>query len=73
MTATTIETLGDLLDHGYRYYATCPTCGTREVDLERLIAKYGRDTSYIRPVSPVRVKCSKCGKVTADCMISARR
>jgi hypothetical protein len=63
--AITISTLGDLQDRGYKYHATCPKCNkTRKVDLDTLVARYGRATSYIRPQSPIRVKCKDCGTLT---------
>lgn len=58
----TIQTIGDLLDGGIGLNGWCPSCQTgRPVDVEGLAARYGRDATYIKPDSPIRLRCKDCG------------
>lgn len=58
----TISTIGDLLDHGYGLDGWCPECQTgRPLDLEALVIRYGRNASYLKPGSPIRLRCRDCG------------
>lgn len=52
-----VETVGDMLDHGYTLQAWCNVCRTgRAVDLHRVVMRIGGD------VLPrhVRLKCAGC-------------
>jgi hypothetical protein len=65
--AITISTVGDLLDRAYQFWASCPSgCPPRQVDLQAVAEKYGRDESYIRGESRIRFRCSRCGAVSAE-------
>ncbi len=55
-----IQTLGDLLDHGFALNAFCDTCvrGFR-VDLDDLAARLGRDYAHVGASLPIT--CESCG------------
>jgi hypothetical protein len=60
MPGSTIETLGDLIDNHHRVSAWCPHfAGFRPLDMNKLIARLGRDWRYIGRRWPV-VR-SECG------------
>ena len=55
-----IQSLGDLLDHGYAMDAYCGTCARGFlVDLHALAEALGRDHSHLS--SPLPIKCDSCG------------
>lgn len=57
-----LATIGDLIDQGYGLTGWCPTCQTgRPVDLEALATRYGRDVTFIKPQSPIQLRCRDCG------------
>ncbi len=74
---TTISTLADLIDGGYTMHFTCRNrdClrGTFQVDLQVLADRYGRDASYIRGETKIRIKCALCGRSCRDGIIIPRR
>lgn len=73
MPAIDISTIGDLIGQRMTMSAWCPSCKTaRPVDLERLAEKYGREASYIRPGSPVRIRCAACGARDLPVTIATR-
>jgi hypothetical protein len=53
----TIDTIGVLIDADYGALLSCPTCGTRDIDLHRLAEKVGRDWSFIGRRWPIRCRC----------------
>jgi hypothetical protein len=70
----TINTLGKLVDHGMGAFMLCPTCqkagrpDVRDVDLERLAGRVGRDWYFINQtaagrsgVPPVANERWRCG------------
>lgn len=59
-----VSTIGDLIDCGYGLNGWCAACGTgRPVDVEALAARYGRGASYIKPRSPIRLRCRDCNSL----------
>lgn len=72
MPAITVSTIGDLIDRHYSLTAWCQKCGNREVDLEKLAAKYGRDASYIVGETPIKIVCAECRAGPLRYVISAR-
>jgi hypothetical protein len=61
----TVETLGNLLDHGMGLYAHCARPGAghgARLDLDMLIERYGEDYVYIndRRIAAACI-CQKCG------------
>ncbi|XWN33319.1 MAG: hypothetical protein ROR55_09705 [Devosia sp.] len=66
---TVIETIGDLIDHGYSLHGHC-LAGARssEVGLEALAAKLGRDRSYI---GDLPLRCQACGNRDVSMKIDA--
>lgn len=53
-----VETIGDMLDFGYRLNAWCESCTTsRPVDLRRAAMKVG---AGVRP-RDLKLKCTGCG------------
>jgi hypothetical protein len=63
--ASSIYTLGGMIDHGYTLHVYCETwgCGEgRKVDLERLAARYGREHGAMhQDLVGLPWKCQKCG------------
>lgn len=72
MPGTEISTIGDLIDHGYTLTAWCPKDGLRPVDLDALARRYGREASYIKGRTPIRIKCAVCGARNLDYRIGTR-
>lgn len=70
--AITISTIGDLIEHGYTLTAWCKTDGARPIDLNKLAERFGRDTTYIRPQSPIRIRCAVCGERMTEWTIAPR-
>jgi hypothetical protein len=62
----TIDTLGDLIDHGFRLSIHCENQFCRHytsLDLHALAERFGRDFVTIGKPNPLtaRMRCSKCG------------
>ena len=56
-----LANIGDLLDHGVGLNGHCNECHrSRPVDVEALATRYGRAISYIKPSSPIRLRCIRC-------------
>jgi hypothetical protein len=56
------STIGDLIDGGWNLWRVCPKgCPEGKIDLAILAERYGRDATYVRPASPIRIKCARCG------------
>jgi len=68
----TVSTIGDLIDCAYTMWAVCEACGCRRVDLAVLAARYGREASYIRGETPIRIRCAQCGARCERLIIGAR-
>lgn len=69
---TTISTIGDLIDHSFQMWKHCPNRECRrnfQIDLQKLAEKYGRDASYIKADTPIRIKCVVCGASCPDGVI----
>ncbi|XWN29994.1 MAG: hypothetical protein ROR55_21230 [Devosia sp.] len=65
--ALVIETIGDLIDHGYSLHGHCLACKrSAEVDLEAMATKLGRDRSYI---GNLPLRCQVCGNRDVKCTI----
>ena len=59
-TPIVIETLGDLLDHGYGLSAACRACGRHgRVDVAGAAERLGRSRSYVGGRLPLG--CGACG------------
>jgi hypothetical protein len=60
--AICIETLADLVAHGYGINALCEKCRHRaDLDMQALIAKLGADFVYLCPALEGRLVCRECG------------
>ena len=65
----TIDTLGKLIEHGMGAFLWCPACQTaRDIDLERLAERIGRDWCFINRRWPVR--CATCGERNVEVRIT---
>lgn len=66
MPGLTLDTLGDLLEHGHSLHASCGENGcprqsaNRKLDLAELVAKHGADMKVADFLAKLR--CSACGK-----------
>ena len=61
---TTIATLGDIIDHGYRLYGFCPICNKdRVLDVPAIAERLGRGWrgSDHGGVMPLRCECKQRG------------
>ena len=71
----TVETLGDLRDHGMGLYAACaaPNVGHgAKLDLDVLIEKFGEDYVYINDKRiGAACRCKQCGHLGADIRVTA--
>ena len=71
----TIETLGNLIDHGMGASLSCPTClkagrpDVRDIDLKQLAERVGRDWCFINRRWPIR--CATCGEREVEVRITA--
>lgn len=55
-----IQSLGDLLDHGYAMDAYCGTCARGfRVNLQSLAESLGRDHPHL--TRPLPIRCNSCG------------
>jgi hypothetical protein len=62
-----ISTIGDLIENGYGLNAHCEACNRHaQVNLFRLADKYGREATFVKSESPIRLKCSRCGASPCD-------
>jgi hypothetical protein len=60
--AIRIETLGDLVAHGYGMNAMCEKCRHRaDLDMAALIARFGEGFIYVGRTLDGRLVCSQCG------------
>jgi hypothetical protein len=56
----TVNTIGILVDADYTAFLSCPSCGTRDIDLHKLAEKVGRDWNFIGRRWPVKCRCGNC-------------
>ena len=62
-----ISTIGDLIANGFGLNAHCEACNRyAPVNLYRLARRYGREVSFVKSESPIRLKCSQCGASPCD-------
>lgn len=60
--ASVNATLGECITHRYGIRAACTECGhVRELDLEALAAKLGRDHGALRDDLAPKLRCTECG------------
>jgi hypothetical protein len=68
--AIRIETLGDLVAHGYGMNAMCEKCRHRaDLDMAALIARFGEGFIYVGRTLDGRLVCSQCGAHDVHCQI----
>jgi len=68
--AICIETLGDLVAHGYGLNALCERCRHRpDLDMQALIAKLGASFRYVENDLDRRLCCSRCGEKAVSTQI----
>lgn len=57
-----LSTIGDLLAYGTGLNGYCRVCKKgRQVDVHALAEKYGREASYIKGETPIKLRCKDCG------------
>jgi len=68
--AIRIETLGDLVAHGYGLNAMCERCRHRaDLDMHAHIAKLGERFRYVGNDLDRRLCCSRCGEKAVSTQI----
>lgn len=69
-----ISTLGDLRRLGYRLNGFCRVCGKNgDLDLDALIARFGRGHSYIKGAFTLRCSCGAVANYHLDQPIAEGR
>ena len=62
-----IATIGDLIQNGFGLNAHCEACNRYvPVNLLTLARQYGREVTFLKPASPIRLRCSRCGSSPCD-------
>lgn len=62
MTSMKLETLGDLIDHGFSLHVECG-CGRAEwMDLQKAARVAGRDQSFLAADLVPKLRCERCGR-----------
>jgi hypothetical protein len=65
-----IETLGDLVAHGYGLNAMCSRCRHRcDLDMAALIARLGPEFGYVGKALDAHLVCSDCGSRDVETQI----
>ena len=71
--AHVFQTIGDLIEGGWDYWRICPNgCPEAKADLAVLAARYGREATFIRGKTPIRIRCARCGASCSKAVISHR-
>jgi hypothetical protein len=67
-----IETLGDLVSHGYVLCAMCERCRhRRNLDMQALIDKLGEGFIYVGRTLDGWLVCGQCGAHDVSCQVHA--